>query len=93
MSLIRNKAAENIYQQHIKDKTYYDQTHHLSTRFDIVKKVLLENASKRYSCSHKLSLKCRSPFYIHEKMTNDAYKLRTLEGKVISSPFNLSLLK
>ncbi|CAG8636002.1 8869_t:CDS:1, partial [Gigaspora rosea] len=26
-------------------------------------------------------------------LPNDAYKLRTLGGKVISAPFNLSLLK
>ncbi|CAG8649583.1 6383_t:CDS:2 [Gigaspora rosea] len=60
--------------------------------FEIGDKVILEDAKKRYSRSDKPAPKCTGPYYVHDKLSNDAYKLRTLGGKVILAPFNLSLL-
>lgn len=90
---IRSQVVERIHQKQENMKVYHDKKHRISPGFDIGDKVLLEDAKKRYSRSDKFAPKCTGPYYVHDKLPNDAYKLRTLEGKVISAPFNLSLLK
>ncbi|CAG8784016.1 19763_t:CDS:2, partial [Racocetra persica] len=72
----------------VKQKTYHDQRHQIISGFEIGDKVLLEDAAKKYSRSEKFSPKCKGPYYIHDKLPNDAYKLKTLDGKVIVAPFN-----
>ena len=45
------------------------------------------------SHSGKLNPKWKGPFYIHDVLPHGAYKLRTIEGQVLSAPVNGSLLK
>ena len=41
----------------------------------------------------KLKPKWKGPYYIHNVLKNGAYKLRTTEGKVLTTPINILLLK
>ena len=41
----------------------------------------------------KFGEKWKGPFYIHEVYGKGAYKLRTLEGKVLKNPYNGDHLK
>ncbi|CAG8646160.1 14318_t:CDS:1 [Gigaspora rosea] len=91
--LVRYQTVEKLHQKQKEIKTYHDRKICVSFGFKIGNKVLLENAKKRYSWSNKLTSKCTGPYYVHDKLLNDMCKLRTLDGKVISAPFNLSLLK
>jgi hypothetical protein len=43
--------------------------------------------------SEKLDLKWKGPYYIHDIIGNGAYKIRELNGKVLKTPVNRSLLK
>ena len=45
------------------------------------------------SHSSKLEPKWKGPLYIHEIIGKGAYKLRTLEGKVLKAPSNVINLK
>ena len=40
-----------------------------------------------------MSQKWKGPYYIHEIIGKGAYKLRTLEGKVLRSSYNVKHLK
>ncbi|CAG8485831.1 93_t:CDS:2 [Gigaspora rosea] len=67
-----------MQQKQEKVKAYHDWKVRVSFGFEIGDKVLLEDAKKRYSQSDKLAPKCTGPYYVHDKLLNDAYKLRTL---------------
>ena len=63
------------------------------TKFEIGDKVLLKDAAKEKQYSGKLSSKWKGPYYIHEIIGKGAYKLRTLNGKVLKSSHNIKHLK
>ncbi|HVH96007.1 MAG TPA: hypothetical protein VM682_03595, partial [Bacillus sp. (in: firmicutes)] len=56
-------------------------------------KVLLKDAAKEKQWSGKLSSKWKGPYYIHEIIGKGAYKLRTMDGKVLKTPYNVKHLK
>ncbi|RHZ71089.1 hypothetical protein Glove_262g76 [Diversispora epigaea] len=51
------------------------------------------DATKHTSHTGKLEPKWKGPFYIHNRLTQGVYKLRTLNGKVLLAPINGSLFK
>ena len=53
----------------------------------------MKDAAKEKQWSGKLSPKWKGPYYIHEIIGKGAYKLRTLEGKVLKNPYNIKHLK
>jgi hypothetical protein len=61
--------------------------------FDIGDKVLLYNTAKQNQHSGKLESKWKGPYYVHDVIQIDVYRLRTLEGKILSTSYNTSLLK
>ena len=63
------------------------------TRFEIGIKVLLKDAAKKKQWSGKLSSKWKGPYYIHDIVGGGAYKIRTLEGKVLKASYNVKHLK
>ncbi|GBB95550.1 hypothetical protein RclHR1_02560010 [Rhizophagus clarus] len=58
-----------------------------------VREILYYDAAKEKQWTGKLDSKWKGPFYIHEIRQNSAYKLRSMEGKVLRTPVNESLLK
>ena len=54
---------------------------------------MLKDAAREKQWSGKLSQKWKGPYYIHEIIGKGAYKLRTLEGKVLRSSYNVKHLK
>ena len=51
------------------------------------------NAAKEKQWSGKLDSKWKGPYYIHQIVINRSYKLRTMDGKVLTTPVNGTLLK
>ncbi|CAG8814203.1 18222_t:CDS:1, partial [Racocetra persica] len=81
MPSLRERAHIQVTQQQAQVKDHYDKHQQISARFKIDKKVLLENAAKKYSCSNKFTSKYKRPFYIYNKLINDAYKLQMMDSK------------
>ena len=62
-------------------------------KFSIGDKVLYYDAAKEKQWTGKLNPKWKGPYYIHQVGEKGAYKLRTIDGKVLRTPVNGSLLK
>lgn len=90
---IREKARLQIAQAQVAQKARHDRKIRKEIKFEIGDKVLCYIAAKATSHSGKLNPKWKGPYYIHEVLPNDAYKLRTLEGHVLKAPINSYLLK
>src|SRR5436190_23941915 len=89
----RSQALENIKKSQEQQKRRYDRRIKEETKFEIGMKVLLKDAAKEKQWSGKLSQKWKGPYYIHEIVGGGAYKLRTLEGKVLKTSRNVKHLK
>lgn len=89
----RENAKVQIKKVQQKQKNYHDQQPIRKEQFQIGDKVLMYNAAKDKQWSGKLEPKWKGPFYVHEVLQKGAYKLRTLNGKVLAAPINVSLLK
>jgi hypothetical protein len=89
----RENTRKRIDRQQNKQKSYHDQHIKGDTKFDIGDKVLLYRAEKEKQWSGKLDEKWKGPYYIHIVQPNGSYKLRTLTGLVLKTPFNRKLLK
>lgn len=89
----RGKAQVQIRKQQLKQKEYHDRTIVKPIDYEIGDKVLVYDAAKHTSHTGKLNPKWKGPFYIHDKPYKGVYKLRTIEGNVIQTPINGSLLK
>jgi len=89
----RIKALENIEKSQEVQRKRFNNKIKEETKLNIGDKVLLKDAAKEKQYSGKLSQKWKGPFYIHDTFNNGAYKLRTLEGKVLKSPYNIKHLK
>ncbi|CAG8728605.1 5093_t:CDS:2, partial [Ambispora leptoticha] len=83
----RDKAMQNIQQTQAQQKAYHDTHYKLTPGFDIGEKVLLYKATKELSKSGKFEPKWYGLFYIHDRLPNNAYKLRTINGKSLLYPF------
>ena len=51
------------------------------------------DAARDKHFTSKLKPKWKGPFYIHNVLPNGAYKLRNLEGKVLTAPINILFIK
>jgi hypothetical protein len=87
------KTRKRIIESQEKQKRRHDENIKEETKFTIGNKVLLKDAAKEKQWSGKLSPKWKGPYYIHQTIGKGAYKLRTLEGKVLKSPYNIKHLK
>src|SRR5438045_8519909 len=81
----RIKALENIERSQVQQKNRHDIKIKEETKFNIGDKILLKDAIKEKQYSGKLSSKWKGPYYIHEIFEKGAYKLRTLDGKVLKT--------
>jgi transposase InsO family protein len=89
----RQAALNEISISQTKQKNRWDQRiAHLVT-FAIGDKVLLFDAAQEKQWSRKLDEKWKGPYYVHNCLPNGAYKLRTIDGRVLRAPQNGSYLK
>ena len=89
----RTEALENIEKSQEKQKEKHDGKIKEETKFTIGEKVLLKDVAKEKQWSGKLSPKWKGPYYIHEIIGRGAYKLRTMDGKVLKATRNIKHLK
>jgi hypothetical protein len=89
----QEQARKNILQSQQRQKQRHDQKVNKKRKFKIGDKVLMYDAARDKHFTGKLKPKWKGPFYIHNVFPNDAFKLRTMEGKVLTAPINLFLLK
>ena len=88
---IRQKARAQVLQS--QDNQVKRHALKQVTKFQIGDKVLYFKVALDQSHSGKLNPKWKGPFYIHDLRPHGAYKLRTIEGQVLSAPVNGNLLK
>src|SRR5947199_4127707 len=89
----RSQALENIRKSQDQQKRRHNERIKEETQFGIGTKVLLKDAAREKQWSGKLSPKWKGPYYIHEMIGKGAYKIRTLEGRVLKSSYNIKHLK
>ena len=71
----------------------YDKKIKNEQHFTIGQKVLYFKAAQDNQHTGKLLPKWKGPYHIYEVQPHGSYKLSTLEGKILRSPVNGSLLK
>jgi hypothetical protein len=54
---------------------------------------LLKESSKEKQWTGKLSQNWKGPYYIHEVYGKGAYKIKTMEGKILKATHNVKNLK
>ena len=54
---------------------------------------MLKDTTKEKQWSEKLAPKWKEPYYIHKEIGKGAYKLRTLNGKVLKTSHNVKHIK
>ena len=89
----REKALENIEKSQGKQKERYDGKISKETKFQIGDKVLLKESSKEKQWTGKLSQNWKGPYYIYEIYGRGAYRIKTLDGKIIKATQNVKNLK
>src|SRR6266513_5689287 len=89
----RKNVRRNIGESQGKQKERYDRKIGYETKLRIGDKVLLKDAAKEKQWSGKLAPKWKGPYYIHEEIGKGAYKLRTLDGKVLKTSHNVKHIK
>jgi hypothetical protein len=89
----RGKAQIRIAQQQQKQKERHDRNIVTPVTYEIGDRVLVYDAAKHTSHTGKLNPKWKGPYFIHDIVNPSVYKLRTLNGQVLRTPFNGSLLK
>ena len=89
----RENVRRNIGKSQEKQKERYDRKIRYETELKIGDKVLLKDAAKEKQWSGKLAPKWKGPYYIHEEIGKGAYKLRTLDGKVLKTSHNVKHIK
>lgn len=86
----RLKTQDIIYQEQQKQKQRHDKNLK-EIQFKIGDLVLLYKSQLREK--KKLEERWNGPYYIHEILGNGAYKIRTLDGKILKVPVNSERLK
>ena len=89
----REKALENIEKSQEKQKKRYNEKINKETKFQIGDKVLLKESFKEKQWTGKLSQNWKGPYYIYEVYGKGAYKIKTLDGKIIKATQNVKNLK
>jgi len=77
----------------MKQKEYHDQRITKTIEYQIGDKVLLYHAEKEKHYSRKFDKKWKGSYYIHYIIRKDVYRLRTINGKFLTTPINTVLLK
>ena len=89
---MRLQGQQNIEKAQQKQKQYHDQKIK-PQKFNIGDKVLLYEAAKAKVHGDKFREKWTGPYYIHDIVVSGAYKLRTMENKILKRTINTERLK
>ena len=89
----REQVKERIGLSQEKQKERFDKKIGEETELKIGDKILLKDSAKEKQWSGKLAPKWKGPYYIHEIFGRGAYKLRTLDGKVLKPTYNVKHIK
>ena len=92
LELDRTTAQQNVERSQQKQKDTYQQDNQ-SQFFAIGDKVLMKRIEIQHWHHEKFSAKWKGPFYIHQALDKDAYKLRTMNGKILKNSYNGDHLK
>jgi hypothetical protein len=90
MQLDHDKAQDNLMKSQDKQKARHKST---KGKINIGDKVLLHRTDLQNNLSAKLNEKWVGPFYVHNVLPNNVYKLRNLDGKLIKSVVHGNRLK
>jgi hypothetical protein len=87
------KAKLQVQKSQKNQKDRHDRKIRFQINFSIGDKVLYYDAAKEKQWTGKLNPKWKGPYYIHQIGEKGSYKIRTIEGKVLKTAVNGSLLK
>jgi hypothetical protein len=93
LPILREKAKTQIELSQSRQKDRHNNRKSPKVQFEIGDKVLLYDAVKQNQHSGKFESKWKGPYFVHDEVQKDVYKLRTLDGKILVSPYNTLLLK
>ena len=88
----RQVVRDRVFQEQLRQKERHDQMG-LSEKLKIGDKVLVEKSWLRTNFSAKLEDKWMGPYYIHNVLKDNVYKLRTLEGRLVKNLVHGNRLK
>jgi transposase InsO family protein len=88
----RQIVRDRVTQEQLRQKERHDQAG-LSEKLKIGDKVLVEKSWLRTNFSAKLEDKWIGPYYIHNVLKDNVYKLRTLEGRLVKNLVHGNRLK
>jgi hypothetical protein len=88
----RNTVFQRIEKEQFKQKQNHDKQG-ISEKLKIGDQVLVERTWLKNSFSAKLEDKWIGPYFIHEVLKDNVYKLRTLEGKLVKNVIHGNRLK
>jgi transposase InsO family protein len=88
----RQEVLQRVETEQQKQKQVYDQQG-ISAKLKIGDQVLVERTWLKTNFSAKLENKWIGPYYIHDVLKNNVYKLRTLEGKLVKNVIHGNRLK
>ncbi|CAB4494325.1 unnamed protein product [Rhizophagus irregularis] len=88
----RNDVSLRIEKEQAKQKQVYDQQG-ISEKLKIGDQVLVERTWLKNNFSAKLENKWIGPYFIHEVLNDNVYKLRNLDGKLIKHVIHGNRLK
>ena len=93
LPIIRNTVRQNLQKEQQKQKDRHNEKLKKIVSYQIGDQVLYYKAMLDKQWSGKLDPKWKGPYYIHDIIGNGAYKIRELNGKVLKTSVNGSLLK
>ncbi|EXX63433.1 putative integrase core domain protein [Rhizophagus irregularis DAOM 181602=DAOM 197198] len=88
----RNDVSLRIEKEQAKQKQVYDQQG-ISEKLKIGDQVLVERTWLKNNFSAKLENKWIGPYFIHEVLNDNVYKLRNLDGKLVKHVIHGNRLK
>ena len=88
----RQQVIHRVTQKQEKQKEQYDQAG-ISEKLKIGDKVLVEKTWLKTNFSAKLDNKWTGPYFIHNVLKDNVYKLRTIEGRLVRNLVHGNRLK
>src|ERR1051325_4447399 len=87
-----NKVRERVSEKQKSQKQRHDDKG-VSPKLNIGDKVLVEQSQLRNNMSAKLESHWIGPYYIHNVLKQNVYKLRNMQGKLVKGVFHGNRLK
>ena len=87
-----HEVVDRIAHKQEAQKNQHDQAG-ISKKLKIGDKVLVERTWLKTNFSAKLETKWIGPYYVHNVLENNVYKLRTIEGRLVKNVVHGNRLK